>query len=1693
MKDAARPGRRGAIQRGRHTPESRRGVESATTGPTWGACPCGGGCPVCASPRVSTVPAAPPQTLPEAVTAALETPGRALGPATGRRFAQAIATAAPGGRQSVPRRATVIARREARVSRAADTEEKETERLIAELSALLDAHPLEPPPDDTPLRTVRIHTDAAAHQAARSLGARAFAIGSDVFFANGKFAPGTSVGDRLLLHELLHVVRNADIFEPVIFRDGESEPAPPETSISLSVSLDGVVLDFGSVVYAEGRTRMQFFGLLLRRLLGPEYRQGLEQRVLPSWQRLLQSVDLTLINDLREDNTSPAGRRIGQRFMRAAGVLLLIRVLEQEFQLHVGLSDSQRELLRLGVATASAWEEIKDLLPEWYTPFIFRRQMAQHAPLLRRWSQVEASANQQDRDAAIDAVFGVLAAPARVLESVRLDFEIANEPLNEQPNDDVLTRANRIDSYVGYSSLWNISVRPGTRLTQAPEPVVRFEAHAAGFLSFVQTQPQLMERALQPDNHQVLVSLVARYGRFTRRLLRAERGDERLLNRPARANTPAWDATLSSSPPLQPPLYDAALETDHAFTMHIQFAHWTDAFAAYRYRWEFMQVPDSLTGDQVPDMTMAAGQRPDRGTVLDTRLARARRYNAADLENVRRRLGGAPFGQAVDLIHLNNALRIVGTYIRDTTERATEPRYTTRIVFPRAAIYVVRCRALPILEGDEEIVRPPSVALLPVVARNPDEMAVSRVQESRQTEFQARLRLAEIQSLLAAPFPPENADALRREQEELENYLQEPGEALTRQRGVLDAQIQLLERRLALRQQIAERSRAEQPNQQEIAALRRQLAEIGGETANPFEERDLRELRSRRDTLTDMITTRDARRSRAGRFATRSAPHATFVSDLGATIALALEIWDRGVVDDHYEVFISDLTTPDSGEAVGTSPLTGVRDPYATAVLNGVTELLKSSSDYGRGRVAIYIGNEIHTLSIHEAGTGRLLSEAVESGVTVLSIAAIVAAPFTEGASLYLLLPLGAIGAAPSAYRLYQRHEESRLRLDLAAVMDVVNVVAGVIGLAHAATPLRMVRMGRVLMVMGLGADGAGILLMGAGIVVQLDALRNLPEHERAARMLEIIGNAMLQIGIQAGGTIAHARYQGRRTGAAPEPHQRVPGDEPGFHPPAREAAPVAHDTAVPAAPDTAAPGDRSMSGSGRRPPGEVPPVSTPSRPALPEAASPERLFGELERGVERAQPPASTRGQVENPPPSGEYRRNLRTSEAAYRAYNEALRVSNGREVAIYHNPQTGEYRVMIGTETGVRAPQPHGWNAIVHFHPIPEGTLTFRLPAPQDFNGLLMRYFAEGTHVREFVEFDIPGVGRGRTEYGIDPANPEPYYVRIHQPDGTTQTLRFAHDGAYHAYWGERTVYVEPGSPAYEAMIRDIQDFVRSVRNGEAGDFGPGSRSRAESPPPAASTPGDRSMSGSGPGAQAPRSIDLQTAHGDLTPAGIELIRRRFRTAEENGRPVRLDTLTDAQIAERFPNQPSWLEAIVTAEVRAQWVGRGTATDFAMTNSRQTLNDVAARLRTAIDSASTGHTLHDAILSWSVWDYVREMVRQNDPTLAPAFNALENLPSTPQNQTLRNRWREFKTSRVRGDMSGFFLGTVGSKRPDIVEVMLSSDAIHITDATFAYGDPIHNFKSAFYRSVIERLITVSTVTSTDYRSPFRQTPVGP
>lgn len=54
---------------------------------------------------------------------------------------------------------------------------------------------------------VRVHTDSEADLLNQHLGARAFTTGQDIFFRQGEYSPGSDSGQKLIAHELTHVVQ----------------------------------------------------------------------------------------------------------------------------------------------------------------------------------------------------------------------------------------------------------------------------------------------------------------------------------------------------------------------------------------------------------------------------------------------------------------------------------------------------------------------------------------------------------------------------------------------------------------------------------------------------------------------------------------------------------------------------------------------------------------------------------------------------------------------------------------------------------------------------------------------------------------------------------------------------------------------------------------------------------------------------------------------------------------------------------------------------------------------------------------------------------------------------------------------------------------------------------------------------------------------------------------------------------------------------------------------------------------------------------------------------------------------------------------------------------------------------------------------------------------------------------------------
>ena len=71
---------------------------------------------------------------------------------------------------------------------------------------------------------VQFHTGPRVQALAGSLGAQAFTIGNHVAFAAGRYQPHTTEGQRLIAHELTHVVQQRQGISGVLLADGIGRP-----------------------------------------------------------------------------------------------------------------------------------------------------------------------------------------------------------------------------------------------------------------------------------------------------------------------------------------------------------------------------------------------------------------------------------------------------------------------------------------------------------------------------------------------------------------------------------------------------------------------------------------------------------------------------------------------------------------------------------------------------------------------------------------------------------------------------------------------------------------------------------------------------------------------------------------------------------------------------------------------------------------------------------------------------------------------------------------------------------------------------------------------------------------------------------------------------------------------------------------------------------------------------------------------------------------------------------------------------------------------------------------------------------------------------------------------------------------------------------------------------------------------------
>lgn len=101
---------------------------------------------------------------------------------------------------------------------------------------------------------VRVHTGTAAEESARDVNAHAYAVGHDVVFGPGRFAPGTQEGRRLIAHELAHTLQQSGGAPRAIAR--QPKEAPFAVNQQDMVKLQNTMLKFYSLLPASDRASL---------------------------------------------------------------------------------------------------------------------------------------------------------------------------------------------------------------------------------------------------------------------------------------------------------------------------------------------------------------------------------------------------------------------------------------------------------------------------------------------------------------------------------------------------------------------------------------------------------------------------------------------------------------------------------------------------------------------------------------------------------------------------------------------------------------------------------------------------------------------------------------------------------------------------------------------------------------------------------------------------------------------------------------------------------------------------------------------------------------------------------------------------------------------------------------------------------------------------------------------------------------------------------------------------------------------------------------------------------------------------------------------------------------------------------------------------------------------------------------------
>src|SRR6185369_14536908 len=174
-------------------------------------------------------------------------------------------------------------------------------------------------------------------------------------------------GRHLLAHELVHVVQQAGGSSTALtpasseIRRAPDQASTEPTAIGFSVTLDGLRLSIpDTITYKPGPKALQILAILLQRLVGDQFKPGLEHEAAA----VLSRFPFKRAGGLTATASAKGGEPIGPTIFALQPTLLLIDWLRKVKKLEVQLTEAQEELLTLAVASADLWADFVETLKQ---------------------------------------------------------------------------------------------------------------------------------------------------------------------------------------------------------------------------------------------------------------------------------------------------------------------------------------------------------------------------------------------------------------------------------------------------------------------------------------------------------------------------------------------------------------------------------------------------------------------------------------------------------------------------------------------------------------------------------------------------------------------------------------------------------------------------------------------------------------------------------------------------------------------------------------------------------------------------------------------------------------------------------------------------------------------------------------------------------------------------------------------------------------------------------------------------------------------------------------------------------------------------------------------------------------------------------------------------------------------------------